>query len=174
MGLLDQKERILDIVYTDKGRELLSKGKLKIKYYAFSDEGINYSGSMVQLNGGLYDYLTSSIASGTTFDQYIHRNLSFEADQRKGYDNQEPLDLSSFLYTVSSNSKVTPKIRFSETGTIELKRTYIYQTISDIDEIPRGFKDAIIKITTEVKNRKDIKYDYGNLQLIRMSEESER
>ena len=72
MGFLDQKERILDIVLTDYGKELLSKNQLNFKYYAFSDEGINYSGS-----------LSSSLAVSSSVDNYVHRNLAFEADQRK-------------------------------------------------------------------------------------------
>jgi hypothetical protein len=47
MGFLDKKERILDIVLTDRGRELMSKNQLKVAYYAFSDDGVNYSGSLV-------------------------------------------------------------------------------------------------------------------------------
>ena len=43
MALLDYKTQILDVTLTDKGRELLSKGLLNYTYYAFSDEGIDYS-----------------------------------------------------------------------------------------------------------------------------------
>lgn len=42
MGFLDPKERILDIILTEKGRELLSKGELVIKYYAFFDDEVDY------------------------------------------------------------------------------------------------------------------------------------
>ena len=45
MGLLNFKEDIIDLKLTDKGRELLSEGQLDFTYFAFSDEGVDYSGS---------------------------------------------------------------------------------------------------------------------------------
>lgn len=51
MGLLDKKERILDVVLTDKGREQMARNNLNFRYYAFSDEGVDYSGSLSALNG---------------------------------------------------------------------------------------------------------------------------
>lgn len=52
MAFINPKERVLDIKLTEKGRELLSKGKLKVKYYSFFDDEIDYqafslSGSVV-------------------------------------------------------------------------------------------------------------------------------
>lgn len=50
MGLLNKKERVLDVVLTDKGREQMARNNLNFRYYAFSDEGIDYSGSLTAVN----------------------------------------------------------------------------------------------------------------------------
>jgi len=67
MGFLDKKERILDIVLTDRGRELLSKNEMHVSYYAFSDDGINYSGSLAALQPDFSNgcALIQSVTSGS-------------------------------------------------------------------------------------------------------------
>ena len=55
MAFLDKKERILDITLTDRGRQLLSRGLLDFTYYAFSDEGVDYSGSLAYPSGSTFD-----------------------------------------------------------------------------------------------------------------------
>jgi hypothetical protein len=114
MAFLDQKERILDVVLTSKGRELLSKNQLRFKYYSFSDEGINYSGS-----------LSSSLSVSSSMDNYIHRDLSFEADQRKNK------DLNSFLYTIPPGTDVLPdfSINVDISSSVELSRKFYIDTI---------------------------------------------
>lgn len=114
MGFLDQKERILDIVLTDYGKELLAKNQLNFKYYAFSDEGINYSGS-----------ISASISPSGSLDNYVHRNLAFEADQRKNR------DLTSFLYTIPPGKGVLPefKINVNVSSSVELERRFRVDTV---------------------------------------------
>lgn len=53
MAFLDPKERVLDVILTQHGRKLLSKGELKIKYYSFSDDEVDYK-------------VTSGIMSGSS------------------------------------------------------------------------------------------------------------
>ena len=43
MSFFNKKEEVLDIQLTQLGKYLLSKGKLKPVYYAFSDDEILYS-----------------------------------------------------------------------------------------------------------------------------------
>jgi hypothetical protein len=115
MGFLDQKNRVLDVVLTDYGRELLAQNKLNFQYYAFSDEGIDYSGS-----------LSRSLAASATLDNYIHRDVSFEADQRQTIN-----DLRSFLYTIPQERRVLPefKINADLTSSVELERKYAINEI---------------------------------------------
>lgn len=42
MAFLNPRERIIDIKLTQKGRELLSQGKLKIKFFSLFDDEIDY------------------------------------------------------------------------------------------------------------------------------------
>lgn len=157
MAFLDQKERVLDIVLTDKGRELLSKNQLNFIYYAFSDEGINYSGS-----------LSASNLVSSSVDNYIHRDLSFEADQRK---NQ---DLKSFLYTIPQGKQVLPEFRLSVdvSASISLERKYRIDTIilENKVRIPPPTEppvDVIVRATVPKRNFVARSLEYVNLQRIK-------
>lgn len=116
MGFLDKKERILDVVLTDKGREQLSKNQLNFTYYAFSDEGIDYSGSFSDTSG-----------SSVSIDDYMFRNLAPEVYLKKDD------ELDSFLYTVPSRSKVLPEfvvdLGVAESSTISLTRSFVMEQL---------------------------------------------
>jgi len=121
MAFLDPKERILDIVLTNKGRELLSKNSLRFEFYAFSDEGIDYSGS-----------LSASVALSRSLDDYVYRNFSFEADQRKnGLSLPKNNDLKSFLFTIPPKSRTLPVFRPSveDDLPINLSRRFFIDTL---------------------------------------------
>lgn len=108
MAFLDKKERILDVVLTDKGRDLLSRGELNFSFYAFSDSGVDYK---YFLNSASYD------------DKQYRSFLPFEADQRKNR------DLQDFLYTMPATTNILPKMKLSITGNIDLTRIYETMTI---------------------------------------------
>lgn len=42
MAFLDPKEELLKLILTDYGRKKLSEGNLKIKYYSFFDDEVDY------------------------------------------------------------------------------------------------------------------------------------
>ena len=136
MAILDQKERIIDFQLTDYGRELLAKNQLNFTYYAFSDEGIDYSGSMEAAN----------LSSGT-FENYVHRDLSFEADQR------QDRDVKSFLYTVSVGNGVLPEFKTSSDANVDisLERKYEIQTL-----VLHDTKTTIVKTPVDVVFRMGI------------------
>jgi hypothetical protein len=164
MGILDPKVTIYDVVITDKGRELLAEGKLNFIYYAFSDQGINYSGSLCIISG-------TNVPSGTTLDDYLHRNFSFEADQRIGSSIEEPKDLNSFLYTVSNTSKTIPELKISESGSIQLKRTNTKILTKDIHKVYKqkkitDYSQVFIKTTQKDKTLLDAKKSYANDQFM--------
>lgn len=117
MAFLDPKERVLDIVLTDYGRELLSENRLNFTYYAFSDEGIDYSGSISTKN------FTGSI------DDLIFRNFSFEESQR------ENSDLQYFLYTIPAKTSKIPEmiITPSTASAITMYRNYSIQDFSMVN-----------------------------------------
>lgn len=52
MSFLDPKEITIDIVLTQHGRKMLAKGKFEPKYFAFSDDEIDYQvDNFSQLSG---------------------------------------------------------------------------------------------------------------------------
>lgn len=120
MGILDKKQRIFDVILTDKGRNLLSKNQLNFSYFAFSDDGIDYSGSLA-------DRQTAIINSGSSFDDYLNQNfLPFEAGSRNDK------TLNNFLFTMPIQSSVVTKFDSSVTGSFTLKRKYEIDTIENV------------------------------------------
>lgn len=157
MGFLDAKERILDIVLTDRGRELLSQNSLKIKYFAFSDEFVDYSGSLASYPN----------ISGSTFDDYVHsRTNMIEADRRKTG------DLSCFLYTVAQTEKtlVLTDLRVSVTGTIVLERRYFSKPIAQaLEEDANTDKDdtqLVFRIERDKISENERKNRYVSTQFL--------
>lgn len=140
MGLLDQKERVYDVVLTDLGRRLLSKNQLQIEHYAFSDEGINYSGS-----------LSASLAQSSSLDDFVHNNLPFEAGQRK---NQ---DLKSFLFTNLSREETLPQFvaNVDVTGTLSLTRRYVIDELLLNTANRSKIKDPIAIVARVVVEKED-------------------
>lgn len=143
MAFLDQKDRILDIVLTDEGRRLFSQNQLNFKYYAFSDEGIIYSGS-----------LSASQMQSSSFENYVHRDLSFEADQRKED------DLKSFLYTIPQTKKVLPELRMSVSvsSSVVLERKFYMDTVvlnNQSITTPTPPVDIIVRATVPRKTLKE-------------------
>ena len=128
MGLLDKKERIIDVLLTNRGRELLAKGLLDFTYYAFSDEGINYK---VLSDRGL---------SGS-LDDTVFRNLAFEPDQRKNYFNQPTNNsLSTFIFTIPNGSEVLPELNLNLDSEVEVTLSRNYYTKGLDDVLENGIK----------------------------------
>jgi len=124
MALLNKRERILDVVLTDKGRELLSQGLLDFKYYAFSDEGVDYSGSL---------------ARGGNFENNIKSTFTFEADQRSNEMRQSNnRDLNTFLFTVPSRNQTIPRFVAStdDISGVTLEKKFFYENLLDRDFLP--------------------------------------
>jgi hypothetical protein len=120
----------------------LSQNRLNFTYYAFSDEGIDYSGSLATTN------FTGSI------DNLVLRNMSFEEHQRLD------AEFSSHLYTISPKSKKIPEfITFPITGSdITLKRRYQdtkFKGQNYEKEVPQKPIAAIMKATLPTANRKE-------------------
>ena len=117
MGLLDAKTRILDVVLTNSGRYDLSRNQLNFSYFAFSDDGIDYSGSLS----------SSSQLSGSTLDDYVHINtFAFEPLRR------EDKAINNFLFTMPLQSEVITQFNSSVTGSIVLGRKYDVETLENV------------------------------------------
>jgi hypothetical protein len=142
MAFFEPKETILDVKLTDLGRNLLAKNQLQFNYYAFSDDGIDYSGSLALTN------FTGSI------DNIVFKNLSTETPQ---YANKE---LNSYLYTVNTFDNKIPQLVVSiSTGSLlQLKRrykTWSGQEITKLVNLESTSKplDIIMKANIQPENR---------------------
>lgn len=114
MGFLNFKEVIFDINLTDKGRELLSTNQLNFKYYAFSDESINYSGSITQVSGNI-----------NNFENLIFRNLSLEVNQMIN------VEMKNFLYYAPTLRKKSPILQIvPETASLNFTGERVYDKYS--------------------------------------------
>jgi len=141
MGFINQKERVFDVVLTHEGRELLAKNQLNFSFYAFSDDGIDYSGS----------FASSSFSTGT-LDNYVHRNIAFESRQMKNK------DLNYFLYTIPAGKKILPNMNINLSGNVTLERRYQTQTIRErmvIDPKEKESTIAIIMRASVIKESED-------------------
>ena len=57
MSFLDPKEQVMEVVLTQHGRKMLAKGLFVPKYYAFSDDEVDYKVSS-------FSQLTASVIEG--------------------------------------------------------------------------------------------------------------
>lgn len=118
---------------------MLAKNQLNFAYFAFSDDGIDYSGSLTDSNSNF---------SGN-IDNIVFRNLSFEGVQKKDQ------DLSSFLYTISADSKKVPElvVSVSSSNRIDLKRTYKTLTVNELNKLTVSPIDVVLRVTTDPEDR---------------------
>lgn len=117
MGLLDARTRILDVVLTNSGRYDLSRNQLNFSYYAFSDDGIDYSGSLS----------SSSMVSGSTLDDFVHINtFAFEPLR------VEDKSINNYLFTMPLESDVVTQFNPSITGSFSLNRKFAVETLENI------------------------------------------
>jgi len=79
MGLLSQKNRIMDTILTDEGRRQLGTGQFKPAYYSFSDAGAVYSPLDTAVSGTSPE---TNIATIITFEAcpLPQDQVSYEAD----------------------------------------------------------------------------------------------
>lgn len=134
MGILNRKERIIDFQLTDKGRELLSKNSLNFTYYIFSDDFVDYSGSLNERSSA------QTTSSGAYFDDFVHNNF-FPFEPMKRHDKT----INNYLYTMPLQSEVTSQFVSSITGSITLQRNY---EIEQLDVIVNAGTD-IEKLTSQ-------------------------
>jgi len=110
-GFLDKKSRVVDMVLTDYGKELYSKGTLRFKYYAFSDDEVDYdpwiseSGSLsnVELTSSKIDHIEDTLVREAVFGRQFD-----EAPVSRDQTNIQRL-----MYTMPQGQKILPKLKLS-------------------------------------------------------------
>lgn len=132
MGLLDQKTRVIDFQLTDLGRELLSENRLNFTYYIFSDDGVDYSGSLSARQSA------QPTSTGSSFDDFVHTNtFCFEPTRR----NDKAIN--NFLFTMPLGDEVVPQFVSSITGSFTLNRNYSVEKIENIVKSPEDIEKII-------------------------------
>lgn len=162
MGILDKDTRIIDMVLTDEGRELYSKGELEFSFYAFSDDGVDYdpyisnSGSLTddQLEDEKNDQIAATMVRECVFGH-------------QGGTNSNALDktnIRNLLFTVPQGQRIVPEMVMTPdlvSGSIEVKQQKVVERsttrdadgniINEIAESDRGYrKFKSQKFTVEV------------------------
>jgi len=158
MGFLDKKERVLDVVLTDKGRELLSQNLLDFTFFAFSDEGVDYGAA-----------LTASLQESGSVDDHIRQTLTFEANQHKNF--KEQTDLKTFLYSIPERRRTLPDFvtNFDDRPDIDAVRRFFIDTFSISARVRNVIKNpagAVLRTTLDKKTAQKKFEEYVRQQKI--------
>lgn len=145
MGFLDKNTRVVDIILTDCGRELYSKGELDFVYYAFSDDEVDYD-PFISNSGSLsLDELRQEK------DKQIEATLVREAIfGYSGGNNslaKDTTNIQNLLFTIPQGQKIVPEVVLSpniESGSIESKQQKVIERV-----VNRDFNGDVISVTSE-------------------------
>lgn len=160
----------MDVVLTDYGKELFSRGKLRFVYYAFSDDEIDYD-PYISTSGSL-----SSAQLSASKIVKIEDTLVREAV--KGYEQgmdraaRDRTNISRKLYTIPQGQLVLPEMTMNPTvssGTLEVKQrkvqeVYIKKTSTGtvtekLGPYDRGFEKS-------QKSSFDVSFTYEGFPLV--------
>ncbi len=147
-GFLDKKNRLIDFKITENGREQMSKGDIRFKYYTFSDQSIFYE----EDHDVISDFKISSS---------LKSFLPFEVDSELSYSMNTEL----YLDKIAKYSEVENNILFASGN---VTQGFLNKTLSD-RIIEKKFLDTKTLIPNfssrdivfSVKEEKDI-FDFKN------------
>ncbi len=121
-GFLDKKERIVDMVLTNEGKWLLSRGELRFSYFVLFDDEVDYSPyisnsaslSQIELSASRRDQVETTLVREAV-SGYVMGNSS----------GSDTTNVRSMLFTVPQGQRVLPRMTMTDgpTGsfTIETK-----------------------------------------------------
>lgn len=111
-GFLDSKERVVDMVLTDYGRKLYSKGKLRFVYYAFSDDEIDYD-PWITNSAYISGTLDGPDLTGSIVEQ-IQTQHVFEAVTGMAFgkdkDCKDTVCIKNLLFTMPQGQNILPEM----------------------------------------------------------------
>jgi len=114
MGFLNNKERIVDTLLTQVGRENLSKGSLGVKYFAFTDKGAMY---LKKENGERNsDFLEIGFESNNSNNDFMF----FTSD-----DTGRNIRYNTFDYVINENGAVYSAIEEYDSTNQRFRATII-------------------------------------------------
>jgi len=152
-GFLDKNTRVIDMVLTDYGKELYSKGELQFSFYAFSDDEVDYN-PWISNSGSL-----TSVALTASIQEQVEATLVREAVFGKPRNMcpvaKDQTNIKELLFTIPQGQKTLPRITISPdslSGSIhsiqqKIQRSVVHRdsegsTINKAENIDLGFKTS--------------------------------
>lgn len=128
-GFLDKNDRIVDMVLTNEGKRLLSKGNLRFVYFALFDDEVDYS-PVISTSGNL----TAEQLSGTIYTQ-IESTLVREASTGYQNMNQSGSDFVNVhrpIFTMPHGQHYLPRMSSSNEPTSPATLEVKHRKLQDI------------------------------------------
>lgn len=133
-GFLDKNTRVIDMVLTDYGKELYSKGDLEFSFYAFSDDEVDYdpwisgSGSLTatQLTSSKIEQIEATLVREAVFG--LPKNLCPAA--------KDQTNIKDLLFTIPQGQKILPRMTISPdalSGTINVTQQKLQRSVVSRD-----------------------------------------
>lgn len=116
-GFLDKKTRILDVVLTNYGKGLLTKGDLNFCYWVAFDDEIDYSPFIAESGSLTSAELSSSILTSIENTPIREAVAGYPAFNANGSDFT---NVRSPLFTRSQGQNFLPRARFPESASREV------------------------------------------------------
>ena len=126
MAFFNKKEDVIDIELTQYGRDLLSKGKLKPAYYAFSDDEIIYDPS--------YNTTGSTESKQETFERIVRKNIRTKTLYDSDSAEERVLKLNGHSFETNKSSGLVT--RSGKINKIPVDELYGKDYIDDIGMEP--------------------------------------
>ena len=166
MGILDKNTRVIDMILTDCGKELYSKGELEFSYYAFSDGGVDYDPYITNSGSLTPDQLTEE--KENQISATIVREAVFGHQGGKNFESKDETNIRNLLFTVPQGQTIVPEMTFTPdliSGSIETKQQKVIERsvtkdksgvviniLSEVDRGYRKFKSQKLVIDAEIED----------------------
>jgi hypothetical protein len=128
MGIISDKDRILDTIITEEGRRQIASGKLQAKFYSFSDAGAIYAVTDQYDSGSISQNNTYRFSFQATNEQ--KDSITFESD------DSGKLRTKEFLYVNSSSILV--RNGYISTGSVTGNTRIVTGTSDDFAPLLEG------------------------------------
>lgn len=160
-GFLDKNTRIIDMVLTDHGKKLYSQGKLEFKYYALSDEGVDYdpfisnSGSLTptQLSASKIEQIEATLVREATFG--LENGLNNAA--------KDETNIKDLLFTMPQGQTILPKMKFSpelSSGSITINQTQLIDSHVTVDTDGNRVSHPVSNMTRGFEKAEQTRLDF--------------
>ncbi len=132
-GFLDRGTRILDMVLTNQGKDLLSRGELNFCYWVPFDEGVDYDPVLMNSSSLTTDQLSASIYSSIESAPVREAVTGYRSLNASGRDET---NVSRPLFTMAQGQKVLPRTEFPPESDrqVEVKQRKVQKLLVSMDK----------------------------------------